>query len=164
MCSSYSLTCKSNSCHWSFARTTIYLLDTNLGRLYLCRRTELQTAYSVLLYGYETLTLTNDLESWTEASGGKCLNIIMMYHWYGHVSSQQLLCYLDTLSMQHRLHGNVACIPKVDPAFLIVLQDKTLGGGGQGHICRACGLGKPMHPVLRMGALHEELPRRNPKK
>ena len=93
----------------------------------------------------------------------------MGYHrWFDHVTKQRLLrqglfiaCTVP--QRQLRLYRHVARCQEVHPAY----EETTWGGGGQGDVHRAHGLGKLMNPAAGMylgwegrkeGGLHVDYP------
>ncbi len=94
---------------------------------YLCRMTKLcifkMLVLPVLLYGYETWTLNNDLERRFNVFGTRPLYRIMRYRWNDFVSNQRLLHETESRPVtsivserQLRLYGHVTRLSDVDPA------------------------------------------------
>ncbi len=98
---------------------------------YLCRRTKLlifkMLVLPVLLYDFETWTLSSDLERRLNVFGTKCLDWIMGYHWNDFVSNQRLLHETESRPVtsivcecQLWLYGHIVHFPDMDPAHRVL--------------------------------------------
>ena len=81
----------------------------------------------VLLYGWETWTLTKDLRRRLNSFGTRSLRRILGYRWLDFVSNERLLRETQmrfvtciARERQLRLYGHVAHFPDADPAHQIL--------------------------------------------